>query len=168
MSRILWFLGFCLIASSCVENSEDDNPPMDDTIFFTGITPTDPNGLALGDPDPTDWRFDDEWTEQEAALFPEEPTFALGCMPNINYEIMAFPNPSNGIFSLLFQKESTTQVELRLVNEDFNTLISIDEVAQDIIQLNAGTFGIKDTVRLYYRFIEGNCEYRGPGDIVIE
>jgi hypothetical protein len=134
-------------------------------IHFTGISKTD----AIGSPlsiDSTDWNVDDIWSFREADLFNSQ--YESSCTPSHNYFAIAYPNPNNGVFALHFNKIFSTRVELRLVDENFTTLILNDSVTQDDIHLNAGTFGIHDTVRLYYKFIENNCEFRGHGDIIIE
>ena len=47
-------------------------------------------------------------------------------------------------------------MELRLVDENFKVLYSSDSVTATMIAIHAGTFDIKDTMRLYYKFIENN------------
>lgn len=60
-----------------------------------------------------------------------------------------------------------TRVELRLVNKYYIMLISVDAMVGNI-KFDFAYLKIKDTERLYYKFIEDSCEFRGHGDILIE
>jgi hypothetical protein len=162
MNNIVWIFITIVIFCGC-EPGEPNTPP-ESSIYFNGITNRDVNGLIFSS-DTTDWRTDDIWLLKESGLFPLIHTM---CSPQNNNQIIAYPNPCNGIFSLHIEKEPATRVELRLVDQDFNILISNDTILQHNVQLNAGTFGIKDTVRLYYKFVDGNCEWKGHGDIIIQ
>jgi hypothetical protein len=46
-------------------------------------------------------------------------------------------------------------------------LISVDAMVGNI-KFDFAYLKIKDTERLYYKFIEDSCEFRGHGDILIE
>jgi len=162
MNKIAWI--FITIDIFCGCEPEETNSSPESSIYFNGITNTDVNGFIISS-DTTDWRTDDTWQLKESGLF---PLIQSMCSPHNNNKISAYPNPCNGIFALYLEKEPATRVELRLVDQDFNILISIDTILQNNVQLNAGTFGIKDTARLYYKFVDGNCEWKGHGDIIIQ
>ena len=132
---------------------------------FSGVTVTDNLGVKLSD-DPTDWTFTDRWSSKEAGLF--QSSYPLSCTASTTLSIIAYPNPSNGIFILEIAKPGTARLEIRLVDKNFNTLITNDAITSTAVQLNASTFGIKGLVRLYYRLIDNGCEYRGHGDIKIQ
>ena len=142
-----------------------DHSPAENNIYFNGITNTDINGAIISS-DTTDWRIDDTWSMKESDLY--SSVNRPMCSSQDSNKIIAYPNPCNGIFALHIEKELTSRIELRLVDQDYNILISNDSILQHNSQLNAGTFGIKDTVRLYYKFVSGNCELKGHGDIIIQ
>ena len=162
MYKIKWTLISIVFFIGC--ETRDINPD-ESIIYFNGITKTDINGAIISN-DTTDWRMDDTWSMKESDLYSSvsQPM----CSSQDSNKIIAYPNPCNGIFALHIEKELTSRIELRLVDQDYNILISNDSILENNIQLNAGTFGIKDTVRLYYKFVSDNCELKGHGDIIIQ
>jgi hypothetical protein len=146
-------------------DNEKNSLPDEPVIYFTGLTMTDINGYTFSE-DTTDWTFDDDWIEKEVILFDDHDPET--CLPNNNYKIIAFPNPGNGIVAISVNMDSTSYLQIRLVDENFNKLIVNDSIDANNFQLDAGTFGIKDTVRLYYKMIRGGCEFRGHGDVLIQ
>lgn len=142
--------------SSCVKN------PL--SISFDGITRTDNYGVVLSN-DPTDWTFDDTWRQKEADLFTS--SYKKGCAPAGNNKIIAYPNPCSGVFQLSVQMPAAGRLELRLVDKNFRVLASSDSISNQTIGLQVGN-GVKGTVRLYYKLIDGDCEYRGHGDILVQ
>lgn len=161
MKNILFALLSIAIISGC---DKDPINPTEPKIYFKGITITDIQGIIISE-DTSDWTTNDTWSIKEGNLF--STTYYLGCLPQHNNKIIGYPNPGDGVFALHIQKDSSTRIEFRLVDENFNTLITHDSIYQNNIALDARTFGIQDTVRLYYKFIENNCEFRGHGDILI-
>ncbi len=159
----------CLIIllAVLVSNCKDEtvNPPAEIKIYFKGLAETDVNGWQIT-LDTTDWRTNDTWVKQESDLF--KASYQSGCLQSFKNEIVAYPNPGIGFFSLQLSKLASTRVEFRLVDENFKTLISSDTLTTNSICFDVRDFGIKDTLRLYYRFIENNCEFRGHGDILIQ
>ncbi len=121
--------------------------------------------MKLSD-DPTDWTFTDKWSTKEAGLF--QSSYQTTCSPDASYEILVYPNPNNGVFTLSVKKPLNAKLEIRLVDKNFKTLIANDEIVSSTIQLNASTFGIKGVVRLYYKLVDNNCEFRGHGDVKIQ
>lgn len=158
---------FILIITVLISNCKQENvsPQIEKKIYFTGLTKTDIAGDIITN-DATDWKANDTWVKQESDLFTS--SYQTTCNPSHNYKIIAFPNPGNGIFFLFIDKTPSTRVALRLVDENFKVLISNDSITQTNIAFDAQRFGIKDTVRLYYMFIENNCEFKGHGDILIQ
>jgi hypothetical protein len=163
MKKIFFFLILIIMMNSCKEKI--DNPVAESKIYFSGLTQTDNNGWPISI-DSTDWTTNDTWVKKESDLFTN--VYQSNCTQSFANHIAQYPNPCNGIFTLSFSKPATTRIELRLVDKNFNPIYSNDSVLGNAVQFNAGAFGIKDTVRLYYKFIENNCEFRGHGDILVK
>jgi hypothetical protein len=167
MMKQLLAIGLLLLFFACNKNTEDDTPPESPGIIqFKGITSTDENGQIIGNPDTTDWRIDDVWSEEEASLF--SSSFDTNCTPSYDYQIGVFPNPCNNVFSVFSDQSENTVLEVRLVTDQLQTLLSDNDLQEGVVQLILFDYDIQDTARLYYRFIEDNCEFRGHGDIVFE
>jgi hypothetical protein len=162
MKIILSFILLAILVSNCKEDT--DNPPAVNKIYFKGLTQTDFNGWTISI-DTTDWKMNDTWVKQESDLF--TAIHQSNCVQAYANQIIQYPNPCNGIFTLSFLKLESTRLELRLVDKNFNPLFSNDSVWGNTVRFDASVFGIKDTLRLYYKFIENNCEFRGHGDILI-
>ena len=69
---------------------------------------------------------------------------------------------------------NSSMAEFRLVDEKFNKIISLDSIVtsdtfnfKDIL-FDVRSFNKKGMLRLYYKIIEDNCEFRGHGDILVE
>jgi hypothetical protein len=163
MKKFLSFILLAILVSNCKEDTA--NPPAESKIYFKGLTQTDVNGWPITI-DTTDWMTNDTWVKQESDLF--AAFYNSGCLQNYKNEIAAYPNPAVGIFNLHINKLESTRLELRLVDKNFNPLFSNDSVLGNAVQFDARVYGIKDTLRLYYKFIENNCEFRGHGDILIK
>jgi len=163
MKYLISILLLAFILSNCKDEKNDQPAP--EKIYFSGLTQTDNNGWPVTI-DTTDWTTKDIWVKQESDLFLH--IYQSNCVPSYVYQIAAYPNPCNGIFSLSFGKQPSTRGEMRLVDENFNTLFSGDSITSSFVMINASDYGIKDTVRLYYKFIENNCEFRGHGDILLK
>jgi hypothetical protein len=148
-----------LLFASCQENS--CNP----LNTFSGIAERDENGVLKND-DSRDWRFNDHWEPREHNLF--EKKYNTDCLSSPRNSIIAYPNPTTGSFNVVFNKGQYAKVDLRLVDFDCNTLISVDDIEDNSVGLQATNFDRKGIVRLYYRFVEDGCEVQGHGDIRIE
>jgi hypothetical protein len=162
MKNLTTFLAITMVifmSSSCREGSCD---PLNS---FNGITQRDDSGKLIKE-DKMDWKFGDKWEEREQSLFPTN--LDNTCIPPPRYTIIAYPNPTSGSFNVMFNKGDYTKVDLRLVDFDCRTLISIDDFEDNSIGLEPANIGKKGIVRLYYRFVEDGCEYQGHGDIRIE
>lgn len=159
----LALLIFALSCSDC--DKEDEIVPLPE---FTGFSLTDENGQAMSDPDLTDWRVNDEWIQQEKDLFdfPELPI----CSHNAS-ALPAYPNPCGNVLNFYFISTESATGYFRVVDKDFNILADIDSVPFEaggkIVALNFSAI-TADTVRLYYRIVDGTCEYRGHGDVLVQ
>jgi len=162
MNKIFSILLLAVLVSYC---KEEDIQPVAEKIYFTGLTQTDIYGWPLTI-DTSDWKTTEIWVKQETDLFAN--VYQSGCVQSYNNQITVYPNPSYGNISFALDKLVSTRVEMRLVDEDFKTLFSIDSITSSYITFNGMDFGIKDTIRVYYKFIENNCEFNGHGDILIK
>lgn len=153
-----------LAFSACTKDKNDGNLVPE----FTGITITNVNGMALEE-DPTDWKFNDQWNELEHALFSER--YPNLCTTGFNeYEISIFPNPVDQFFNIRFNFPDTVDLELRVVDKDFNVIIhsSPDSISNQPNMTIDVSGTPKQVLRMYYKVIGQNCELRGHGDIQIE
>jgi len=151
-----------ILISACKQ--DNDAEPK---IRFSGISMMDINAQPMSNKDSTDWITGDVWKSQETGLF-DNISYQVNCATQHSNKIIVYPNPCNGIFQMLIDKLPTTRMELRIVDENFNKLLSIDTITNNSFTLDAKAGSLKDTVRVYYRFIEGNCEFRGHGDILVQ
>jgi hypothetical protein len=159
------FTGVLLLLMTTI-GCDKENTPEKKQYYFTGITPTDANGNLMALPDTTDWNTTDVWTPEEMDLFTAQ--YTTGCAPSFDYKIYMYPNPCISTFRLTVEKDSTTRIALRLIDENFKVLHSIDSIPANALAFDASALGIKDTIRMYYKFIKNGCEYRGHGDILIK
>lgn len=166
VSLILFVLGVFTMLTSCGNNKEDNNTPQtpNTTIVFSGLTKTDASG-AIYALDSTDWTITDKWQQKEIDLFPN--TLSTGCTASALMTVATYPNPCNGVFSMALQKPKAARFSLRVVDEKFRVLLTKDTLSGDSYNFNTPTT-LKDTVRVYYKFILNNCEYRGHGDILFQ
>lgn len=155
-------LGFGLF--SCNQNDPTDPVKEPEKIKFSGILVRDAKGLPLSPVDPDDWNIKDTWVEQEISLFGSN--FRTDC-PATDYEIIAYPNPAIDKASIHVYKPDSVRLAIRIVDKNFKTLFAKDSLYSKINMVDFSAFGITDTVRVYYKFINGGCEFRGHGDVVI-
>ncbi len=135
----------------------------EDNIYFKGITAKDDNGVPISN-DSTDWNIKDSWMDKEKNLFSKH--YKTDCQPGFDYLIDLYPNPNNGIFSLYLKMPNDARLDLRMVDRSYNLLFSKDSIEVNLISFNLENLVLKDTVRMYYKFVNAGCEYRGHGDIV--
>lgn len=155
-------LGFSLF--SCNQNDPEDLVKTPEKIKFSGILLRDERGLPLSPVDPDDWNIKDIWVEQEMSLFGSN--LKTDC-PATDYEIIAYPNPAKAKAAIHVYKPDSVRLAIRIVDKNFKTLLAKDSLYTKINMIDFAAFGITDTVRVYYKFINGGCEFRGHGDVVI-
>ncbi|MDR6193880.1 hypothetical protein [Siphonobacter sp. SORGH_AS_0500] len=156
-----------LVFATLLACNKDPEPEKEETpkkIYFTGITESNDVGI-IARRDTTDWRFNDTWVEQEAKLFPTAGE--ASCTQAHNHNIFAFPNPNKGLIKLNITKLQATQVQIRLVDKEFKVILSRDSIPNGINIFDLTASAPKDTLRLYYKFIDGSCVYKGHGDILV-
>ncbi|GLU56568.1 hypothetical protein [Dyadobacter frigoris] len=155
-------LGFAFF--SCNQNDPEDLVKTPEKITFSGILLRDERGLPLSEVDPDDWNIKDTWVEQEISLFGSN--LKTNC-PATDYEIIAYPNPVKDKAAIHVYKPDSVRLAIRIVDKNFKTLFAKDSLYTKINMIDFSAFGITDTVRVYYKFINGGCEFRGHGDVVI-
>lgn len=131
---------------------------------FSGISETSITGeLISGDSD--DWNFDDVWTRQESSLFDIKRDET--CDQNFRLQACAYPNPCTDVFYIYFPASDSVRIDVRIVNNDYDVLYSADSVGRQLY-LQTDSLGVdKEIIRVYYKVISGDCEFRGHGDILI-
>ena len=149
-----------------------ENTETPSTIQFNGITPTDVDGNFIGQKDTTDWGFQMNWEERAFAFFNDERR--PGCDNSEAYEAYAAtPNPTPDEINLGFWLLDSSDLEIRIVDKNFNLLKSIDftnalGINYNSVTIDLSDIELKDTVRLYYKIIDEDCELRGSGVVVIQ
>ncbi len=165
----LVLLSLILIIGACNKNPSEADP---NNIDFEGITSRDIFGQSTGFYDSTDWRLDDIWQGKEIELFADYELYNYNSPINLTNQIVGYPNPIvDSMFLLHIEKDSSTRIDFRIVNQNFEKLISIDSL---YVQQIAMTF--KDILtendnmlRIYYRFVQSdNSGFIGHGDILIK
>ncbi len=151
------FILALLVTISCEKN--------EDRIIFSGITETNGVGEILSE-DNTDWNFNDDWNSIEKSLF--KINYEKSCTNDLgNYSIIGYPNPCYNICDLHIQLPENKLIDIRVVDDKFNILISQDSLDKDIA-LNFNNLNIHNKLlRVYYRVYDTDCELNGHGDIKI-
>lgn len=165
MRIILFLLLTSVIFYSC-QNSSKLEPVEEEKIEFKGIFEMDERGVPVSDRDSDDWNFTDTWVQQEISLF--NRNLRTDCTLPEMYGIIGYPNPTFNIVNLHVNKPDSVRMAIRIVDRNFKVLMSKDSLYAVKNAIDLSQFNIKDTVRVYYKFINGNCEFRGHGDLVIE
>ena len=163
MKKLFSILLLALLLSNC-KDDDHTQPPVAE-IYFTGLSETDYNGFPITI-DTTDWTATDTWTRQEMNLFTS--SYQTGCTPSSANRVLVYPNPNNGLFRFIIEKDLDARTECRIVDENFKVLFAHASIIPKSFSFDATKFGVKDTIRVYYKIIENNCEFRGHGDILIK
>jgi hypothetical protein len=136
-------------------------------LIFEGVTEMDKFGAVVGKADSTDWRTDEVWTEKEKQLF--KTTYNEKGTSATKLKVMFYPNPCRGKSVLFLTKDSTTKLALRIVDKDFNVVMSSDSITDKALQLDLSSLAQYDTVRMYYKLIDAQKnEFKGHGDVVLK
>lgn len=164
--KIMFLSAVCILTVFAV-SCKDDVTKNPESIVFKGIRVTDVNGKVYEN-DPTDWLLAENWNETENSLFAEKRT-NLCDTASIGYKVVSYPNPCNGIFNLYISKPIDSRFAFRIVDRNYNLLLSQDSVYSNGIAINVTKFNItNDTLRLYYKLFGLDCELKGHGDIKIK
>lgn len=166
MNRILALSVIVSFLSVGCKDNEPENPVKEtEKITFKGIVERDARGIPYTE-DPDDWKFTDKWVEQELSLFGN--SLGTNCLLPESYGIIAYPNPCIDKVSIHVNKPDSVRLALRIVDRNFKVLMSKDSLYSKITMFDVGSLGVQDTVRVYYKFMNGSCEFRGHGDVVIK
>ncbi len=66
-------------------------------------------------------------------------------------------------------KPEDSRLALRIVDQDFNVLISLDSIYVSTLSFNLTSLNVSnEIVRVYYKIFGEECELRGHGDIKVE
>jgi hypothetical protein len=165
--RIFLVLSVLIIVTlfGCENFVLEDPIEKDPKITFQGIVERDARGMPYTE-DPDDWKLTDTWVEQELKLF--GISLNTNCKLPESYGIIAYPNPLIDQFVLHVNKPDSVRMAIRIVDKNFKTLMSIDSMFATMTKIDVSDFGMADTVRVYYKFLDGSCEFRGHGDLVIK
>jgi len=133
-------------------------------IDFTRITSTDIQGVPMNSGDPNDWIIRNDFQLIERLLFNENSEFMYK-----DLELIEYPNPFNDIIQLRIDINQDEQIDLFLINENF-------EIEQKFIQLQSGNYSLLldnpeyngNYFRLYYKIYSDNGIYYGSGDLKVD
>ena len=150
-------------------NLDDGNLIIDSVITkpfidFTKITLKDIQGVPMNSGDPNDWIIRNDFQLVERLLFNEKSKFMYKDLALIEY-----PNPFKDIIKLQIDINQDEQIDLFLVNENF-------EIEQKIVQLQSGNYALLldnpdydgNYFRLYYKVYSNNAIYYGSGDLKVD
>jgi hypothetical protein len=153
-------LTILIIISGCKKDEDIE------TINFGGITETDYAGNIISE-DPTDWQFNDTWSNKEKSLF--DAPFLTSCETlDPSFYFYAYPNPCNDVVTLSSFGSVEYNISYRIVDKNYNIIFSSDEF-NSFVHIDLNSYGVSnETVRVYYRLQFDECELQGHGDIRIE
>lgn len=157
------------LLSIILPGCKDQSSVEEESITFVGLKYFDEVGNPIGADanDDGDWLIGDTWQSQESDLF-ESSLAMVNCETSETYYLGHYPNPCGEVVNLYINQPSNSEVDIRIVDKALATLISLDAISTNTLAINTGALGILDTVRVYYKFKQGDCEYRGHGDILIQ
>lgn len=171
-NTLILFALLVILFIAC-NDEENSNDPI---IQFEGITEVDDGGISTGNTDETDWRLDDEWTEQEENIFlnilNDKKLYSLINSNEVSIN-PAYPNPCINFVRLSFSFTQGTTLKIALVNPNlevisymsFGDYLNNTNITYDLSQLNLKNNTI---YRFYYKFEQANGSVlKGHGDIKI-
>jgi hypothetical protein len=169
MKRIIYLVLLSLVFLGCEKTN-------DFSIDLSGITTTDALGNVVGNPDPSDWAFDNEWTETEKSFFLSDPVDLSESKQASIVMLPLYPNPVvNRVATFNFTSTDTSFVKVAIVNEKlqrlaFFTLKISPGLNAFSIPFPESVFPANSNYRLYYSFdtFSNPGYYKGHGDISIK
>ena len=116
--NILFAVTFLLFVVNCKKDGRNK-------INARAITQTDNLGNLIGTADPTDWRFDDQWSNEEFALFNFADTVnRAGLLQADTVSGIAYPNPATDVIRFTFATNKSTLIKIIIVDEDLHPLVN--------------------------------------------
>ena len=180
-TRLIILFSIELILSSCKKDQKAKEESADICFpLISGFTGTDDLAQYTGPMDTTDWKLMDGWNQCEKNLF-GGTNYDLNCSFIDTFSlfgVVGFPNPTSNTFGIGFNgfaigsTDSTTQVELVILNQDHHNFFQVQEDIQHIqnylFSLNLMDSVLTDTIfRVYYKLTDiNNCVRMGHGDII--
>lgn len=160
MKKYLFLLAIILISGSCKEHETED------PVVFSGITVRNEFGDILSS-DSTDWQLFDQWVSKEKVLF--ENNINAFCDTSVgSFSVGVYPNPCTDLVIINFTRPEDYRISVRLVDQEFNVLLSEDTTISTSWMINPGLLNFEgDLIRLYYKISSEGCELRGHGDIQV-
>jgi hypothetical protein len=140
------------------------------------ISNTDLTGFSLGQVDPTDWTFDNNWMATETVLF-ETPTatqLASTADTGTVSIFVAYPNPLTTVFNWGFKTTKPAFIQI-IITDNFLTVKKRISFVTQVgtnnlsIQMPESEFVNNKNYRLYYAFYCANrgLYFKGHGDIAV-
>ena len=175
LMKVLFFItviSVMLISCDCDE-SEDD-------LHFSGIVYMSENGMVLGtsDGELKDWTLEHDWHPKVEMLFTNLDIAIARNIPCENAWIgYGYPNPASEMFSLNVQVGEQGTFEYIVVNEELDVFYRDEKelvpgshlFTVNLLELHEQALIEKDEyIRMYYRVIMNETEYRGHGDILFK
>lgn len=174
ISIFIFLITFLFSCKKEKESTSSNNPVA--KIDVSNITLTDYAGNIMFYVDTTDWRFDNNWTSEEFALFTKPDSGQLADTKKSSITVHpAYPNPfknilqlsifhSKAVFFQLVITDSLLTIKDKFSFKNMNTSNSIFS-----IKLSDTGYVNSTNYRLYYSFSSETDRnyYKGHGDIKI-
>ena len=138
---------------------------------ISGFSMTDVNGVSILPPDTDDWRTIEDWCPSVEQLFADLPSVTYVDTALADPAVLGFPNPCSQMFALWFGNDTTSMVDLRIVDQNSHLIYSSDSITAQVITLPAQNLNVADgqLFRVYYRIVHPNgTAHRGHGDMMKE
>lgn len=172
--RALLFTTILLLVVACGKETEDEamnGQVADPCGVVSGIHTTDNNGVLMYPYDTTDWQPFEDWCPAVDALFAGLTPVTIASDAPDSLLIIAYPNPTDDQFMLIFLRDDTSYVDLRFTDDQFHLLWSVDSLIDDHLLVHTDSLGIASPqlVRAYYRVVHTDgSAHRGHGDVKVD
>jgi hypothetical protein len=158
----------CLALTALALASCQSGPDKND---FTKITERNAFAEPSGETDPTDWMFNEEWSDKEKKLFVKYNTYKYPPIENVPMDVLAYPNPVTDLF--FFHNphiNPQTKMDVRFVDKKFNLIKKMDGIHAYSMTFDVRPYaGDSKYVRMYYMLIRNDsCIAKGHGDWKLE
>lgn len=152
------FEGLSVTNGIIIIDSIVNNPIID----FTKIKSTSDLGNTIYDHSSNDWEISNYWELCERSLF----NLKIETMLESEISVYEYPNPFKDIIQLDIKKPENYNIDLLLVNKNYEIEYSINNISAKNLALDFSANKIKpDYYRLYYRIHNQGNQYFGSGDL---
>jgi hypothetical protein len=163
---------FALVQITCQKDKNQAPKPVA-KIDVSAITMTDPYGNPMWLKDSTDWREDENWTEEEISLFDTPDTMHTRNAKTGTVTVYpAYPNPLHREFGLSIRTSTATVMQLvfadSLLAVKNRYVLPVDSGSKSFrFRLDTSLFAAGTNYRLYYGFYSRTdpLYYKGHGDL---